>query len=211
MGAAPKLKPPSVELDVPDWPRQLAERDHNKIAREALTDELAKHYRKRVPLHFKATARTKYGYAQRSAGYKRTKLKKYGGRTDLVKTGLTEQTFTKGPPKIVISGSATSMRGFGGRLVLGKFPFMVAYAAAKGISRYRPQRFQPKSALLRSLWALRKKPKTGVNLDQMRKEITCITPDEGREIATGFLAGYWQRVKQLMAQGKRRRYGNRRP
>ena len=205
-----KLLPVSIELDVPTWPAELAQREHNRISREALTDELAKHHRTRLREHFRATARTKYGYLPRNEGYKRRKLKRYGSRTDLVKTGATEQAFTKGAPKIVISGAATSNRGFGGKLMLGKFPFMVAYALAKGLQRYVPRRFQPKSFLLRIFAGNRFQPKGGVNLEQMRKEIQVIAPDEGRQIATGFLAGYMRRFRALMATNKRKRYGGRR-
>lgn len=215
MGAAqklPKLQPPSISLDVPTWPKELAQREHNKFAREALTDELKKHYRVRVPQHFKATARAKYGYAPRSAAYKKMKLRRYGSRTDLVKTGMTEQAFTKGDPKIVISGSATSQRGFSGRLVLGSFPFMIAARMLRGGGRYIARRFKPKTLIGRLIAARMFKPKGGVNLDQMRKEIICFTPDESKDVANGFLAGYMRRVRALMAQGKRKRFGgNRKP
>lgn len=201
-----KLTAPQIELDVPTWPKELAEREHNRFSREALKDELALHHRKRLPWHFQATARSKYGYAPRSEAYKRRKMKRYGSRTDLVKTGATEQAFTKGQPKIVVSGAATSLRGFAGRLALGKFPFLVAYRVFKGLDRYVPRRFKPKSALLRAAASLVFKPKGGVNLEQMRKEITCFTKTESREVATGFLAGYWRRLTGLMAQRKRKRY-----
>lgn len=45
-----------------------------------------------LPLHFRADARERYGYAERTVKYKRYKMKKTGGRTDLVYTGLLKRS-----------------------------------------------------------------------------------------------------------------------
>ena len=125
----------NLRLDVPTCFEDLQKREHNKISRTALKETLEFHYYRVLPGHFKSTNRAKYGHMPRTAAYMRKKMKQGYGRTDLVRTGMTEQAFTKGAPKIVISGSATSDRGFGGSIELGAFPFMRAAAAKLGLAR----------------------------------------------------------------------------
>jgi hypothetical protein len=214
MAQLSKQLPVNVRLEAPAWPEDLAKREHNKLSRDALRETCEFHYRRNLPKHFRSTASTRYGYMPRSEKYRRHKLRKYGSRTDLVKTGLTEQSFTKGPPKIVISGAATSERGFSGRIELGAFPFIRAAALAQGMARYVPKRYRPKNFIVQAAESFLRAAaqvgqRTGVTIDQMRREITAVLPEESAHLARLFLQKYMFGLALLRGRGRTTTYGAR--
>lgn len=83
---------------VVDMPEILvkSKRKSNRFTRIALDEQLVDLFRRRLPGHFKTSARGKYNYAPRSSAYKRQKLRRFGSRTDLVKTGDTKREATSG-------------------------------------------------------------------------------------------------------------------
>lgn len=174
-------------LEVPEWVHEAGDfqaRKHNKWVRDTLKEALEEHHKKRIPDHFKQSARHRYKYAPRDPKYLKSKARYWGSRRDLVKTGDTEREMKRNK-RIVISGSASGIsqgkKGIAGRLIL-RFPFK------GGTGRF-------------------KKPHTrqAVNILQMKDEIERILPSEEHEINRGIAAGYMKRVEEFISKRKRKR------
>lgn len=93
----------------------------NAIAREALREELELHHQRRIPAHFSRSARTTYRYAERTPGYKALKKRRFGSLLDLVKTGRSKSSITRGRQirfAGTLSGSARRAPGLTGSLVM---------------------------------------------------------------------------------------------
>lgn len=83
-----------VDLELPEL-LDAPDRVVNRAGKESMRDVLWYHHRKITPLHFQASARARYGYRERSKGWKRKKMKLYGSRTDLVATGRLKAVMTR--------------------------------------------------------------------------------------------------------------------
>ncbi len=159
-------------------------RIHNRSSKDALRSEALEHHKKRIPLHFRATARGKYGYKERKPGYKARKYREGYGRTDLVRTGATRDKMSGEEPKIRLGGKAANPDGSTGQLKLTMrlaFPFGLEAQAAHA-KRAASEKRTGKSVPTRS--------NTGVTIADMRQEIGKIIADEARKIADGFHARY---------------------
>lgn len=156
----------------------VLKRDHNRILKAILRDVLREHWKKRIPEHFRTGARNKYKYARRSSSYKRQKLRRYGSRTDLVKTGRTRASVT---------GAAQFRMGGGGKrkiraTVKWRLPF------SGGTGRFR----NPGSS-------------QASTIQNIRREITATTEREQAEMADEVERRYVEAVEQHLATRKRRR------
>lgn len=96
----------ALEIPAPLIDGEEMERLHNRSARRAMRDTLLHHHKKRLPEHFKQTARHRYGYAARKPKYKAQKRRQFGSITDLVKTGRMRDQMLNAPPKPILTGSA---------------------------------------------------------------------------------------------------------
>jgi hypothetical protein len=145
-----------VTIDVPKLGEMLlgnASRAHNRIARQATREVLLDHWRKRIPLHFKRSAHSRYHYAERSPRYRFQKQKRYGSSIDLVRTGRTRDLMSSvNDAGIRISGTAAGGT-LAARLTL-RFPFKGGSRRYRGFSRQQ------------------------VTIEQMAREIETFTPDE---------------------------------
>lgn len=84
------------------------ERWHNRTVKAVLKEEIEKHWRKRIPDHFKQNARGKYHHKPRSRRYRRIKSRRFKSRRDLVKTRVTEEKFTSRHDGIRVGGRVSS-------------------------------------------------------------------------------------------------------
>jgi|GEM_PF-5288856 len=162
----------SFEVDLPEilW---RAARVCNSFARLALGDELEKHHRTRIPLHFRLSAHDTYGYKPRLEST-RTKKERFWRKPkglDLVRTGQTASTIM-GTYQITFGGgiggpmAANGASGLQGRLNM-RLPFSVSRDNS-----------DPRK----------------VSIDNMKDEITSTTADEQKDIAEGFTAGFARRL-----------------
>jgi hypothetical protein len=145
---------------------------HNRVAKDALRDEALHHWKRRIPDHFRATARAKYSYKERTPRYKAIKMRQGYGRTDLVRTGATRDKITREQPTIRMGGRAANPDGTTGQLKLTmrmRFPFPLGQAGS------------------------------GVTGDQMKKEVGRILPVEGSDVAAGFKKRYLDYLNKALA------------
>ena len=154
-------------------------RIHEKAVRNAITDTLLKHWRKRVPQHFKQNARTRYDHDERKAPYKKIKRRQHHSITDLVKTGRTKFAMTTRKPRVQFGGGAGLRSSLGagtrGRIFLS-FPFPTSR-----------DNFTP----------------GGVRIAQMAKEISTWTSDEVQQAAREFQLSYQEHLILLLARSPR--------
>jgi hypothetical protein len=114
-----------LELPEPLLDGRAFERLHERCVKEALRLELVNHHRRRLPLHFQASNRTKYRHQERKPGWKAKKMNVYGSRTDLVASGRTKRAMTS-QYSLSVSGSAYG-QGVVGTLTM-RFPFPASFA-----------------------------------------------------------------------------------
>ena len=170
-------------------------RIHNRAAKDALRDQALEHHKKRLPGHFKATGRGKYGYKERKPGYKARKYREGYGRTDLVRTGATRDKMTGEDPKIRMGGKAANPDGSTGQL---KLTMRLSFPFGLDAQHSHEQRADAERKFGRQ-FPMREN--TGVTIADMRKEIGKIIATEARQIADGFHLGY---VKNINAELKSR-------
>lgn len=177
----PLLPPIIFVIEIPTRPEDIAKRHHNKIVREAMQKTAEKHHAKHVPDHFKATNRQRYKHAPRGERYKKYKVKRYGSRTDLVKTGRTKDWMTRAY-KIRIGGNAEA--GTTKATLILTFPFK------GGTGRFKdPTNFKAAQA-----------QKT---IMQMKGEIETFADDEKARLAEWFGEFYMQGVEKFRGGRKR--------
>lgn len=104
--------PIKISFEIPEWGESstTSERWHNKTVKQIMRTQLEIQLANRVHRHFEFSAHSRYGYAERTKKYQRTKLK-YRGKTtswgtpvtfapdanlDLIKTGTTRRTIKSG-------------------------------------------------------------------------------------------------------------------
>lgn len=177
-----------------------SDRLHNRIVKGLIGSELFEHWRKRIPLHFRQDARTKYGYAPRSPGYKAYKSRRFKSRRDLVKTGATERLMKSQHPRITVGGSAIGGKGNG---VNGRMWMNFGWDAL--VATHMRAKFKHiRNAKQRAATIAAIKVKSGANLAQMRKEIQAFTDQEREEIARSIQQGYVERVNNDTTPRQRR-------
>jgi len=149
-------------------------RDHNRFVKESLGRELKIHHKKRIRLHFRQDARSKYGHKPRKPGYMKFKRQVFKSARDLVMTGLSERKFKAGYDKLSLSGKAVD----------GKVTGTLTYKWAFDLSRRNtgPQ--------FRSRSRSRGIPTAGVTVQQMSAEMEMFTESERNEVANSFTAEY---------------------
>lgn len=189
-----------VQVEVPERPKQVATRTHNAWSRQAMRTILETHHAKRIPQHFKRSARGKYGYKARKPRYMRYKARKYGAQTDLVFSGASKINIERNP-KFVVSGAAEG----GKKTIEGRIEVEFQWQAKR-------------RAALRASPALRAKAyrnflaggrvNTGVKTEDMKSEVRRILSSEASEMAVEFLYEYMKRYKSHPSQ--RRTYSSRR-
>lgn len=155
----------------------LADRHHNRLIKQALRTVLEDHHRRRIPLHFRADNRSKYQHMERTAKYRRAKMRRFHSRTDLVKTGRTRDKMLSQYQLRIggsASGTATKAPGVNGQLIM-RFPFPANYT------------------------------RSGIKVDvaQMISEISRWTEQEAREASQMFLDLYTQYVRDLIKNSPR--------
>lgn len=196
---ASKVPAFQVFVEVPERPQQVAQRTHNAWSRAAMRQILETHHKKRIPEHFKRSARGKYGYKNRKPRYMRYKARKYGSQTDLVFSGASKINIERNP-KFVVAGAAEG----GKKPIEGRIEVEFQWQARR-------------RAALRASPALRKKAylnllaggraNTGVKTEDMKSEVRRILPNEASEMGIEFLHEYMKRYKNHPSQ--RRTYSSR--
>lgn len=174
-------------------------RKQNSAMKEAMRTAMKTHHRERIPKHFRADARTRYGHAERTRKYNAFKRRFMGSRRDLVKTGRTEKEM-KANARITIGG--TSLTGLKAKMKL-RFGWEDRPVQDQKMVNVLQEAFQKRLRRAggdRFLAELLKRQTAGVTLNQMRKEITTIRPDELQEFADEFAQEYAKRI----VDGRRR-------
>lgn len=105
------MLPMSVTLEMPeminpDTPGARVNRTWAGSMKDGLRAVLRTHWKKRMPGHFRATARSKYQHFPRTKAYKRRKMRKFGSRTDLVMTGDSKRKMLSTEPTVRVGGKA---------------------------------------------------------------------------------------------------------
>lgn len=169
-------------LDVPDWPDDLAKRDHNRFVKAAVRKAMQYHLDKHIPIHFQRRAHSRYHYAQRDPKYIRSKQRRYHtGGMDLVKTGKSRQELPRGA-KITVGGSAVGgKRGIVGTLRM-RFPFR------GGTGRFR-----------------KATTRQAIMLAEMIQEMQRVHPQEARDLRILFRTEYFRLLANKQRQRKRKR------
>jgi hypothetical protein len=181
-------------------------RAHNTLVRKAVYEVLERHKNETMRKHFQPGNDTRYGHAQRTAGYKRSKARYWNSVTDLVKTGNTKRLIASLPAKgnITISGSA-SADTIRGRLRM-RLPFgggtgrQMDEAAWQRIERELARTTDPvKRARLQAALAGRRsgRGRSGVTPAQMIKELQTITADEAAEMTKLIGEIYVREIKKM--------------
>ncbi len=147
-------------------------RDHNRWVKAALGREMKIHHKKRIRLHFRQDARSKYGYKPRKPGYLKMKRRVFRSARDLVMTGISEKKFKAGYDKLSLSGKAVDGKVTG--TLLYKWPFDLS-RRNNGSSRRSRSRGVPTA---------------GVTVQQMSAEMEAFTEPERNEVAVSFTAEY---------------------
>lgn len=150
-------------------------RKHSGFIKESLKEEMILHWRRRIPDHFKQSARSKYRYEKRGSRYKRRKAQRFGSRRDLVKTRGTEQKFTAFYDRIRAGGSVGKGQ-ITVTLVL-KWPFPTGKNAAPGVR---------------------------VTVMDMAREIEATTVSEQQQIFNGFRDRYLRKFNAGLSDRVRR-------
>ena len=170
----------SFSITVPKRPEDLARRDFNRLAKDALRETIEFHHAEHLPLHFQHSARARYGYKPRKQSWVAHKQKRFGtGGMDLVASGASKRRILGGPPKIVIGGAAEGgKKGLSGKLTV-KFAFnekLRAQQRAKYQGRksghYRNRAGTP--------------PKAEVKFEDMKREVRATTREERAALAAKF-------------------------
>ncbi len=174
-----------LTVDIPLRYRDIAVRHHNSFVKLALAEAMNRHHKNVIPEHFKATARDKYHYRERNTAYKKAKMKRYGSRTDLVKTGESKEFMTHNRT-ITVAGAAEGGKTPIKATITMRFPFK------GGTGR---QRYKQDSA-------------GGVGIDQMIKEVQAMTDDDRRKIADDFWTLYCHELKKFRGRRQRTRTTN---
>ena len=172
-------------LEIPTRAEDIAKREHNKFAKEAMRQVMFHHWTKTIPGHFERSAARKYKHKKRDRKYIISKLKKFGSAIDLVKTGRTMRAMTT-IAKITVGGTAQK-ETLTGKLTL-RFPFK----GGTGSLRRRA----PGTSTVKQIAAV-------ANLIQMRREIEAWTPDERKAASKLFLKIYMKQVNSFRGQRKR--------
>lgn len=180
-----------ISVEISEEIFDLPGRAHNLAGKEALRDELVRHHRERIPLHFRQNARDRYRYKKRSDVYLAIKRRKTHSTTDLVYSGATK-SMVRGLGMVRIGGTMTGSTykngakagqvraeaGLSGHLVM-QIPFSIGYRDSADPSR--------------------------VHSADIADEITRVRDDEEREMAAGFERTYMRRLEYYGERGQRRR------
>lgn len=169
----------AVTIDVTKRFEELTDRVHNEISKKALREELEQHGKQRIRGHFEETARAKYGYKARNDKYRGYKRRRTGSLADLVFTGKSRSAMTKASGQKIRIGGTGAKGTLIGRLIM-RFPFPGGTGRTKS-----------------------GKPRRGVTIQDMISELRRFTPQEEREIATGFRDRYLAKLRNTPA-GRRR-------
>lgn len=171
-------------IDMPEIMLE-SERVHNRLVKEIVKEEAFKHWRGRIPQHFRQGTQKKYNFAPRLSfvgrlPYNAWKARKFRSRTDLVKTGATKREMESNA-QIVVSGSASGgKKGISARITL-RFPF------GGGSGRFRKETRQ--SQLIK----------------QLASEISRVTMSEAKEISLGIGDQYVKKLNSPAYARKRRK------
>lgn len=179
----------AINLDAILVDNQAGRRQHNAVMKEVMREELEHHWRKRIPLHFGPGAASRYNYMNRSAKYVAWKRRRFGAVGALLKTGAS-QRLMRSQHRIAVGGAAEGGKnGLRGRLFL-RFSWDAIVAAHMRRKHFRPGM----SASQRARAALAVRTKTGVNLEQMKKELQTIRDDEAKQIAESMKRSYTHKI-----------------
>jgi len=155
----------------------------NQHSRVAMRETLEEHHRKRIPLHFRLGARSKYGYQPRkySTEHKKERYWRKPGSLDLVRSGsdsrsLIENYTVKFSGAFGGEGSGGTLQG---RLVM-----------KHGHPFYRGKKY-------------------GIQIDQIDREITATTNEEDQEIGNKFRDTLVDRINNYHGPMRRFYTGNR--
>jgi hypothetical protein len=186
--AVPSL---TIAISVPQRPAAMSKGEHNRVSKDALREVLKTHHKERIPGHFAHGAHSKYGYQPRSQKYIARKIKLGLGGTDLVEAGGTKQEMTS-HAEFVMSGAAEgAQKKLGGKIVL-KFAFgkqiQMGYAKRGAYEKATGQTYDSPRG-----------KSGGVDLAQMKKEISTIIPEERRLMAEQFRREYLKGYRAIQA------------
>ena len=125
----------TIEMPMPLIDTARGRSMHNKVAKAALRETLELHHQKRVPEHFKPSAKSKYNHRRRSNKYRELKRKNFKHDIDLVRSGATRRKMTSSYKAIRVGGSARKSSGnsLTGTLVL-EFPHSVNERNPSGVT-----------------------------------------------------------------------------
>jgi hypothetical protein len=150
------------------------QRDHKQWVKDALRREMVKHHKKRIPGHFKQSARSKYKHKPRKRRYMAWKRKVHKSARDLVMTGLTEKKFRSRYDKIEVGGGGKSS-AVHVKMTL-KWPFDTSFRMTRRGGGSRPKR----------------RATPGVTLEIMNREMEAFTEQERNEINESFKNQYFK-------------------
>lgn len=173
-------------IDVPTRFQDIAVRHHNRFVKDALGIAMVNHYRNVIPGHFKQDAHAKYGYATRDPKYIRSKIRRYGTGTDLVKTGKSRAYMTHNYTLTIGGAAEGGKRPISATLSM-RFPF------AGGTGAQREQSSQQRRM---------------IDIRQMIHEMQAMTDAERTKIASDFWTEYCNKVRQFRGRRQRRRMPN---
>lgn len=162
-----------------------SERVHNRLVKEIVKEEAFKHWRGRIPQHFRQGTQKKYNFAPRMSfvgklPYNAWKARKFRSRTDLVKTGATKREMENNA-QIIVSGAASGgKRAIAARIVL-KFPF------GGGSGRFKKESRQSQLIM------------------QLASEISRVTMNEAKEISLSIGDQYVRKLNSPAYARKRRK------
>lgn len=171
-----------VFLDVPTRPEDIARRNHNRFAKEAMQSALLNFHHNLFPKRFEPGLQSQYIRKSRTVKYQRRKLNKYGHNTALVYTGASRDQMTSpfGFESLRVGGAAEG----GKKDISGKITYRFKFRGGSG----RERRPSGRATVT---------PKVMVN------ELQTVTQDEARHIASHFHDQYWSKVEQFRRSRKR--------
>lgn len=184
-------------LEVPARFEDITKRHHNRIAKDAVRNVLEYHWKHRIPLHFRQDARGRYGYKPRSEKYKALKNRRFRSRRDLVLTGASEERM-KREHRITVGGTAEKGTLTGTLIVAFSWVKRVQAAFAKK-ARFARRLGVSADALEPS----KPRAKPSVTIQDMKREIQRMTPDEIKDVAAQFRAEYMRLAERLRSGRKR--------
>lgn len=170
----------------------IQDRDLNRMAKDSMDEELAKHHKQRIPGHFSREARSKYKHKPRRRPYMAFKKRKFGSIADLVKTGETRRRVT-----------STYRRSLGGAWLRGG-----VLSAIRGTLHYslpfdwdrKPQGGGGRRRYSRQQAALDTR---NVKLQDIKNEIAYVTDSEGQDVAKGFGQRMQGRINRFASVGRK--------